>query len=133
MAQERINVYGTEESAVAWAEHFLIAGGTLPGGDGGNAGDMAVAIKPSEESQEARNHFWESEAKQLSKFYLHCGAWVCVLLKRKKLRAILLFYQIKFPLSVQNIYAPVPFFLLELYLTVINSKYKTIFIAKMQQ
>lgn len=61
---------------MAWTEHFPTAGGTSPGGDGGNAGDTAVAIKPSKESQEARNHFWESEAKQLPKFYLHCG--VCV-------------------------------------------------------
>lgn len=62
-----------------------------------------------EELQEAQTHFWESWTEQLLKFSLRCTC-VCVLFKRKKLRAIFLFYQIKLPLYAQNIYASVLFF-----------------------
>ena len=101
---------------MAWAERFQIAGGMLPGVGDGNAGDTEIAIKMSEGKSCKRHITISGNPKQNSCRSFICTVvcvcvCMCVLFKRKKLRAILLFYQIKLPLYVQNIYASVLFFI----------------------
>lgn len=109
----------------------------LPGVSDGNAGDTEIAIKTSVEKSCKRHITISGNPKQNScpSFICTMGCLcecMCVLFKSKELRAMLSFDQIKLPLYVQTTYALV-IFILGLYLPVINSKYKPVFIAETQQ